>query len=87
MANKIIKDLNRGSVTKTMILFAMPLLFSGLIQMLYNTADMIIVGHLLQHNPELSFAGTDTVVSKLVPPKKAALIELNRKALELGKNY
>ena len=45
MANKIIKDLNRGSVTKTMILFAMPLLFSGLIQMLYNTADMIIVGH------------------------------------------
>ena len=45
MANKIVKDLNRGSVTKTMILFAMPLLFSGVIQMLYNTADMIIIGH------------------------------------------
>ena len=45
MANKIVKDLNQGSVTKTMILFAMPLLLSGVIQMLYNTADMIIVGH------------------------------------------
>lgn len=45
MPNKIVKDLNQGSVTKTMILFAMPLLLSGVIQMLYNTADMIIVGH------------------------------------------
>ena len=45
MANKIVKDLNQGSVTKTMILFAMPLLLSGVIQMLYNTADMIIIGH------------------------------------------
>ena len=44
MANKIVKDLNQGSVTKTMILFALPMLFSGVIQMLYNTADMIVVG-------------------------------------------
>ena len=44
MSNKIVKDLNQGSVTKTMILFALPMLFAGLIQMLYNTADMIIVG-------------------------------------------
>ena len=44
MGNKIVKDLNQGSVTKTMILFALPMLFAGLIQMLYNTADMIIIG-------------------------------------------
>ena len=50
-------------------------------------ANMIIAGHLLENHPELSFAGTDAVVSKLVPPKKAALVELNMKALELGKNY
>ena len=50
MANKIVKDLNQGSVTKTMILFALPLLFSGVIQMLYNTADMIIVGHFVGTN-------------------------------------
>ena len=50
-------------------------------------ANMIIVGHLLENHPELSFDGTDAVVEKLVPPKKAALVELNKKALSLGKNY
>ena len=50
-------------------------------------ANMIIVGSLLRHNPELSFDGADEAVNKLVPPKKAALIELNKKALTLGKEY
>ena len=50
-------------------------------------ANMIIVGHLLENNSELGFDGVEAVVNKLVPPKKAALIELNMKALELGKNY
>jgi len=50
-------------------------------------ANMIIIGHLLQNHPELSFEGTEVVVNKLVPPKKAALIELNMKALLLGKDY
>ena len=48
---------------------------------------MIIVGHLLENHPELSFEGVETVVEKLVPPKKAALKELNMKALQLGKSY
>ncbi len=52
-----------------------------------SLANMIIVGHLLQNNPELSFEGTEEVVSKLVPPKKAALIELNMKALQMGKDF
>ncbi len=50
-------------------------------------ANMILIGSVLQNNPELSFEGTDAVVSKLVPPKKAALVELNMKALNLGKEY
>ena len=50
-------------------------------------ANMIIVGHLLENHPELTFDGTAEVVEKLVPPKKAALKELNMKALSLGKNY
>ena len=52
-----------------------------------SQANMIIVGSLLAHNPELSFEGVDAVVGKLVPPKKAALVELNMKALNLGKDY
>ena len=50
-------------------------------------ANMIIVGSLLEHHPELSFEGVDAVVAKLVPPKKAALVELNMKALTMGKEY
>jgi len=50
-------------------------------------ANMIIMGHVLQNNPELSFDGTENVINKLVPAKKAALVELNMKALLLGKEY
>ena len=50
-------------------------------------ANMILVGALLENHPELSFEGTDAVVSKLVPPAKAALVELNMKALNMGKEY
>lgn len=52
-----------------------------------SLANMIIVGSLLENHPELSFGGVEEVVEKLVPPKKAALKELNMKALSLGKNY
>ena len=50
-------------------------------------ANMIIVGSLLKNNPELSFEGASETVAKLVPAKKQALVELNEKALQLGKNY
>ena len=50
-------------------------------------ANMIIVGHLLENHPELSFEGVDAVVDSLVPAKKAALKELNMKALALGRDY
>ena len=52
-----------------------------------SLANMIIVGHLLQNHPELSLDGVEAVVRDLVPPKKAALIELNMQALHIGKNY
>ena len=52
-----------------------------------SLANMIIIGHLLENHTELSFDGASDVVEKLVPPSKAALKELNMKALNLGKNY
>ena len=52
-----------------------------------SLANMILVGHLLETNSELSFDGVENVVSSLVPPKKAGLVELNMKALTLGQNY
>ena len=52
-----------------------------------SLANMIIVGHLLENHPELSFAGTEAVVEQLVPPKKEALKALNMKALSLGRDF
>jgi len=52
-----------------------------------SLANMIIMGHVLQNNKELSFEGTHATVSKLVPAKKAELVELNMKALEMGRDY
>jgi len=44
MQGKIIRDLTRGSVPKTLLSFSLPLFLSGLLQMVYNMVDMIVVG-------------------------------------------
>ena len=48
--NAIIRDLNSGSVPKTLLKFAAPLFLSGLLQMLYNMVDMIVVERMVGTN-------------------------------------
>ena len=43
--NALIRDLTTGSVPKTLLTFSMPLFLSGLLQMVYNMVDMIVVGN------------------------------------------
>ena len=43
--NTIIRDLTTGSVPRTLISFSLPLFLSGLLQMVYNMVDMIVVGN------------------------------------------
>ena len=50
-------------------------------------ANMIIMGHVLQNNKELSFDGTEATIQNLVPAKKQELVGLNMKALEMGRDY
>lgn len=52
-----------------------------------SLANMIIMGCLLQNHPELTFDGTQETIAKLVPAKKAAMVEMNMTALTLGKEY
>ena len=47
---EIIRDLTVGSVPGTLLRFAMPLFFSGLLQMVYNMVDMIVVGRFVGTN-------------------------------------
>ncbi len=44
MEKTVVTDFTTGSVTKKMLLFAFPLFLSGLLQVVYNMLDMIIVG-------------------------------------------
>ena len=41
------KDLTQGSITKTLLLFAMPMITGNLLQQFYNIADTLIVGRFL----------------------------------------
>ena len=41
---KIVRDLTTGSVPGTLLKVATPLFFSGILQMIYNMVDMIVVG-------------------------------------------
>ena len=50
-------------------------------------ANMVMMGHVLKNNPELTFDGTEATVAKLVPPSKVQLVELNMKALQAGRDY
>ena len=50
-------------------------------------ANMVMMGCVLKNNPELTFDGTAETMQKLVPAKKANLVDLNMKALEAGRDY
>ena len=47
---KIIRDLTVGSVPKTLLGFAMPLFLSGILQLVYNLVDMVVVGRFVGTN-------------------------------------
>lgn len=44
---KFAVDLLHGPILKAMLVFAVPLFFSGIFQQLYNTMDTVIIGHTL----------------------------------------
>ena len=44
------RDLTTGSITKTMVLFAIPMILGNLLQQFYNVADTWVVGRFLGPN-------------------------------------
>ena len=45
MASRHSRDLTRGSVFKNLVLFAVPILLSNMLQQLYHAADVVVVGN------------------------------------------
>lgn len=50
-------------------------------------ANMIMVGTLLENNSELSFNGAKECLSKIIPSNKLEMLNLNLKAMKIGKEY
>ncbi|MBQ2841904.1 MAG: 2-oxoacid:acceptor oxidoreductase family protein [Clostridia bacterium] len=50
-------------------------------------ANMIMIGHVIAKAGVMPYENVENTMKKLVPAKKANLIELNIKAVELGYNY
>ena len=54
-------DLTSGSVIKKLIIFAFPILVSNIMQQLYNTADMIVVGKFVGDNALVAVGATGEI--------------------------
>lgn len=50
-------------------------------------ANMILMGKLMKVCENIGFDGTEETINKVVPPKKANLIEVNLKALKIGYDF
>ncbi|MBR5826200.1 MAG: 2-oxoacid:acceptor oxidoreductase family protein [Clostridia bacterium] len=50
-------------------------------------ANMILMGKLMKACDALSFEGIEATVQKVVPPKKANLIDINIKAIKTGYDF
>ncbi len=59
-------SLTTGSIPKGLILYAIPLLASGLIQQLYSTVDLIFVGQLLGTESAAAIGASDLLITCFV---------------------
>lgn len=56
-------DMCSGSIPKKMILFAVPLMLSGLLQLLFNAADIIVVGNFAGDESLAAVGATSTLIN------------------------
>ncbi|MGL4740525.1 MAG: MATE family efflux transporter [Sarcina sp.] len=59
-------DMLKGKILKTIVIFAIPLLISSLFQQLYNTIDIMIVGHYLGETSLAAIGASGAIYELLV---------------------
>lgn len=59
-------DLTQGSIVKQLVLFALPLLGSSLIQQMYHTVDLIFIGQLLGKEAAAAVGASSLLVTCMV---------------------
>ncbi len=58
-------DMCTGSILKKMLLFAIPLMFSSILQLLFNAADIVVVGRFAGDNSMAAVGSTGSLVNLL----------------------
>ena len=59
-------DMTRGPLLSRILLFALPLIFSGVLQLLFNAADIIVVGRYAGSHAMAAVGATSALISLLV---------------------
>lgn len=59
-------DLTEGPIAKQIILFAVPLFLSSLIQQLYNTVDLIFVGQCLDTDATAAVGASSMLITLMI---------------------
>lgn len=65
MAKKYEMDMCSGSLLQKMILFALPLMLSSILQLLFNAADVIVVGRFAGDNALAAVGSTGSLINLL----------------------
>lgn len=63
--SKMYHDLTKGNISKTLILFALPMIAGNLLQQFYNIADTLIVGRVLGRNALAAVGSAYTLMTFL----------------------
>lgn len=59
-------DMTSGSITKLLLLFALPLLLGNLFQQFYNTVDVLVVGNFVGKEALAAVGSTTVIINTLV---------------------
>ena len=61
-----VRDMTQGPILKQILIFAIPLMFGNLFQMLYNTVDSIVVGNFVSKQALAAVGSTNMIINLLV---------------------
>ena len=59
-------DMTNGNFFKKIVLFCLPLMFTGILQLLYNAADLIVVGQFSDEPDALGAVGSTSALINLI---------------------
>ena len=57
------KDLTSGCIWKKILLFALPLMLSSVLQLLYNACDIVVIGRFRDHTALSAISSTSSLIN------------------------